>query len=327
MVILNEALTLENLERHLGLPVKEHVSRKEKEEIETAKEEMEEEIAEQRLKSSPTSFLDFFENEIKKLEMAKVSLNRKDYALKELKKFKRIRRFEDLTVRNIMRFDDHLDNGERARTTIWNIHKNVHTYVLKAWKYGYIDGDPYAKCDIDHGQHKERKPLNEAELLKLIKHPFEGTDAEIRDLFIFSAYTGLAYADTMLFRYSRMTDEYNGQTFIDGNRLKTGSNFYTPILPHAMDVLKKYGYNLPYYTNQACNKHLREIREACGIKKKMTFHIARHSFATLCLSYDIPIEQLAKMMGHKDIKVTQIYAKIMHNTIMKTTKKVVKDML
>ena len=131
------------------------------------------------------------------------------------------------------------------------------------------------------------------------------------------AYTGLAYCDMSVVNYQTMTEEHSDYTYIDGSLLKTGSNFFTPILPPAMDVLKKYDYKLPVISNQKMNDYLFLLKERLNINKKVTCHIARHSFATLVLTYDIPMENLKRMLGHKNIAVTQIYGKILKSNVEK----------
>ena len=112
-----------------------------------------------------------------------------------------------------------------------------------------------------------------------------------------------------------MVEQIGDMYYIDGSRLKTGSNFFTPILPPAMEILEKYNYTLPKISNQKANDYLHIIESRLGINKPITFHVARHSFATLALTHDIPIEKVARMLGHKDIKTTQIYAKILKSTV------------
>ena len=82
-----------------------------------------------------------------------------------------------------------------------------------------------------------------------------------------------------------------------------------------MEVLKKYDYQLPKISNQKANDYLHVIQMEMHFNQKLTFHVARHSFATLALSHDVPIENVARMLGHRDIKTTQIYAKILRTSI------------
>lgn len=136
-------------------------------------------------------------------------------------------------------------------------------------------------------------------------------------LLIFAAYTGMAYSDVQRFNFEEMTHRIGHLYYIDSERLKTGTEFYTPILKPAMDVLKKYDFKLPRITNQKANDYLHVIEIQCGFKKSLTFHLARHSFATLALAHDVPIEDISRMLGHRDIKTTQIYCKILKTTIQR----------
>ncbi len=112
-----------------------------------------------------------------------------------------------------------------------------------------------------------------------------------------------------------MTKKVGKMYYIDGSRIKTETKFFTPILSPAMAVLKKYDYQLPKISNQKANDYLHVIQMEMHFRQKLTFHVARHSFATLALSHDVPIENVARMLGHQDIKTTQIYAKILRTSI------------
>ncbi len=112
----------------------------------------------------------------------------------------------------------------------------------------------------------------------------------------------------------------DGKQWVIINRQKTGIRSAIPILPRAISILNKYNYKLPVCTNQRMNGYLKEIADLCNIKKTLTTHIARHTFATtITLSKGVPIETVSKMLGHSDIRTTQIYAKV-------TDRKVAQDM-
>lgn len=111
-------------------------------------------------------------------------------------------------------------------------------------------------------------------------------------------------------------DEASGMYFIDGKRLKTKTDYFTPILAPAMAVLKKNDYKLLKISNQKANDHLHTIEEKLGITHPMTCHIARHTFATLCLNHGAGMENVSKMLGHTNIKTTQRYAKVLQSSII-----------
>jgi len=144
---------------------------------------------------------------------------------------------------------------------------------------------------------------------------------QVKDIFLFSCFTGLAYADVKKLSRKNIAIGVDGDRWIYINRTKTDTRSNIPILPIASYLLEKYEDHpqvvnqeklLPILSNQKMNSYLKEIADACGINKELTFHIARHTFATtVTLSNGVPIESVSKMLGHKNLKTTQHYAKIL----------------
>jgi integrase len=149
--------------------------------------------------------------------------------------------------------------------------------------------------------------------------------AQVRDIFVFCCYTGLAYADVEKLTREEITTGIDGEKWIWTNRQKTDSATRVPLLPPALEILDRYkddlqcadkGRLLPVLTNQKMNSYLKEIADACGITKKMTFHTARHTFATtVTLTNGVPIETVSKMLGHRNLKTTQHYARILEKKV------------
>lgn len=232
----------------------------------------------------------------------------KQVVIDAVKTYGKLKTYGDLTPKNILAFDRWLHNGERSDVTIYGYHKRLKKWVGELARLDEIPRNPYKIVSVTRGKSKERQPLLESELKKMRDYPFDGKLERVRDLFIFSAYTGLAFCDAQNFDYQSMTVKEGDLVFIDGNRIKTDTKFFTPILAPAMEVLKKYDFKLPKISNQKANDYLHLIQAQLGIKKNLTFHVARHSFATLALAHDVPIENVARMLGHEDIRTTQIYA-------------------
>ena len=294
MVFLGEEMTLANLNSKLG------ITKKEKNEVDVN-----------------GSFVDYMTEAIKKEQIQKSTRTSREVILTGLIEFGRIKTFADLTPNNLRDFDTWLRDGTRCDITVAKYHKVVHRYVRQVFERGIIDRDPYNSVTYPRGRYKERRPLTEEELNLIRSLNLPPKEDRVRDLFIFSAYTGLAFCDMMLFDFSTMTEKHGDLVYIDGNRLKTGSNFFTPIYKPAMDVLVKYNYRLPRISNQKGNDYLHLIESRANLHKNLTFHLARHTFATISLSHDIPVENLARMLGHKDIKTTQHYAKILKSTVQR----------
>lgn len=266
------------------------------------------------------SFINYMKDQVAAESIADGTRAHKLSTIAALEEFGKIRTFADLTPANLWAFDQYLRaQDDKGDYTIWHsYHKKIRMYIHQLKAAGMIPADPYEPISslIPRGKNKERRPLSEAEIKLILNASLSGMLEKARDLFIFQAYTGLSYGDAMVFDYKKHTEVNNGYVYIDGSRLKTGSCFFTPILPPAMDVLKKYGYRAPKISNQEANVSLHLLEPMLGINKKITTHVARHSFATLALTYGISIETLARMLGHHDIRITQIYAKILKKNVV-----------
>lgn len=168
--------------------------------------------------------------------------------------------------------------------------------------------------------------LTEHEINKVATKKFNsGRLSQIRDVFLFCCYTGPAFADVEKLKPSEIGIGIDGGKWIFTNRQKTDTLSRIPLLPLAVDILEKYQGHptivnsnrvLPVISNQKYNEYLKEIAGICGIHKKMTSHTARHTFATtITLSNGVPMESVSKMLGHKNIKTTQHYAKVLDKKI------------
>ncbi|WP_118953365.1 site-specific integrase [Taibaiella helva] len=172
----------------------------------------------------------------------------------------------------------------------------------------------------------ERDILDEQEIMLLYKKylPVERL-AEIRDCYLFMVFTGYAYKDAQLLRPENVTKFFDGEDWIMKNREKTWCRENVPLLPIAKEIIERYrnhplcqlnGTLLPIKSNQKFNAYLKEITEICNIKKNLTTHTARHTFATtITLANGVPLETVSALLGHKSIRTTQIYAKIVARKI------------
>ena len=269
--------------------------------------------------NTPNGFIEFMLDQMDNEEFAPGTRKHKKVAIDAVRRFGRLNNFKQLIPENVKAFDDFLHKEtERTLTTINNYHKILRKYTQLAFLLGFIRTDPYKHplCKFSRGISKERRPLTEDELIRLRKlNDLPKKLERARDLFIFCAYTGLSYSDSQIFDFNTMTEKQGDLYFIDGKRIKTGNKFFTPILPPAMEILKKYGYEVPKLSNQKANDYLHDIEARMKLNKPMTVHVARHSFATLLLANDVPMENVGRMLGHTNIKTTQIYAHILKTTI------------
>ena len=299
MLALGTPLTIENFNKSIG----KDSSQKMKEDLTTSK---------------PGTFIAFMYDELHTEHIERRTTQAREVVYRSLLAFGHIKKFDDLTPANILEYHKWLQrDGNRKATTLKHYHKRLHRYVIKAFEYGYIDRDPYKSVKIPTGQYEEKQPLNESEINLLRSLRLPNKEEKARDLFIFSCFTGLCYCDAQAFDFKTMVEKKGDLYYIIGERIKTGTNFYTPILGPAMEILEKYNYRLPRMSNQKLNDYLHLVESRARLNKKLTSHLARHTFATWVLSHDVPVEDLARMLGHKDVRTTQHYAKILPSTIQR----------
>jgi len=207
---------------------------------------------------------------------------------------------------------------------------NFKKIVLACVKKRWLASDPFV--DFKFKKNKVKKlALSGAELRRLEEKVFSiDRISQVRDIFLFSCYTGLAYIDAKQLKPSDIGQGVDGDLWILSSRQKTEGETNIPLLPKALEILAKYKHHpqcqnsgavLPMLSNQKMNSYLKEIADLCGIEKPLTYHIARHTFATtVTLVNKVPIETVSKMLGHASIKQTQDYAKIVEEKISEDMK-------
>lgn len=211
-----------------------------------------------------------------------------------------------------------------SQNTTYKCMKFFKQVINKGIRAGLIFVDPFNGYKISC-ERVDRGFLSEDELAKMMAKTFGSKRLEqVRDIFIFACFTGLAYIDLANLRVDNIQKMFDGRLWIVTHRQKTNTKVTVPLLPPALKILKKYegqfldGQLLPIITNQKLNCYLKEIAEICEINKNLTFHLARHTFATtMTLGKGVPIESVSKMLGHTNIQTTQIYARITNDKISK----------
>ncbi len=197
--------------------------------------------------------------------------------------------------------------------------------VSLAFKMEWLDKDPFIKFEAKY-EKKERGFLTLEELQSIENKVFMIQRLQlIKDLFVFSCYTGLSYGDVMNLTTDNICKGIDGKQWIYSKREKTNVPVKIPILSKALDIIKKYESHpnrinkqtlFPTISNQKLNSYLKEIADVCSIQKNLTFYIARHTFATtVTLSNGVPIETVSKLLGHSKITTTQIYAKVIERKV------------
>ena len=212
-----------------------------------------------------------------------------------------------------------------GNNTVMKHIERLRKMVSLAFKMEWIDKDPFVKFEAKY-EKKERGFLTELELERIETKSFTIKRLElIKDLFVFSCYTGLSYGDVMQLTSKDLCLGIDGKLWIYAQREKTNIPVKIPILQIPLDIINKYKTQpntedkqtlFPTISNQKLNSYLKEIADVCTINKNLTFHMARHTFATtVMLSNGVPIETVSKLLGHTKLSTTQIYARVVETKI------------
>lgn len=245
-----------------------------------------------------------------------------DVALSELT-YKFIIDFERYLQR-FQRLDHHKKLGNNG---VMKHMERLRKMVNLAAKFDWIDKDPFSKYKL-HFNKIERGYLIQEELSKIqVKDFCVERLQSVRDMFIFCCYTGLAYVDMLNLTAANVVKGIDGGYWLNTHRQKTNTVVKVPLLPQALALIEKYRTHpkasneqrlFPVISNQRMNGYLKEIAYICGITKNLTFHLARHTFATtVTLSNGVPIESVSSMLGHTSIRTTQVYAKVVEEKLSK----------
>jgi len=197
--------------------------------------------------------------------------------------------------------------------------------LTMAYHHEWIDKDPFIRFKSSYVKNRrEFLAQYELEQLEDFSSSLERLDI-VKDMFLFACYTGLSYIDVAKLNIDNIETDLDGQQWIKTKRQKTSIELRIPLLNKARRILLKYqdhprvsGRNrlLPTISNQKTNSYLKEISDFCGIKKNLTFHVARHTFATtVTLTNGVPIETVSKLLGHTKLATTQIYARVIDQKV------------
>ena len=273
--------------------------------------------------------------QIKQLEgkqYALATITRYDTALKHVQSFIKYNyRVNDLLLNKINHkfitdFEFYLLNVKNQdHNTALKYIKNFKKIIKIALDNDWLLKDPFSRFKRSF-KAVEREILTQEEIDTIIIKELNIPRLDmVRDIFLFSCYTGLAYADVKLLSKNDIVIGLNGEKVIHIKRKKTNTVSKIPLLPYAETIINKYENNpivlnsgtlLPVKSNQKLNAYLKELTDVCGIKKKITFHTARHTFATtITMANGVSTESISKMLGHKSLRTTQHYAKILDITV------------
>ena len=268
----------------------------------------------------------------------------KDYALITVRRYESCKRYlaeliklkydkEDLPLSEIngelvRAFEFYLKTEKECQqNTVIRYMKCLKKITNLALANEWITKDPFIGIKF-HEKEVIREFLTMDELLTIYNKEFSlDRITVVRDVFTFAAFTGLAFIDVQQLSAEHIVQDNNGNYWIRKPRQKTKNMCNIPLLDIPMQILEKYKSHptcqkknvlLPVPCNQKMNSYLKEIADLCGISKCLTTHTARHSYATsVCLANGVSIENVAKMLGHSNIKMTQHYARVLDSSIFK----------
>ena len=213
--------------------------------------------------------------------------------------------------------------------SVHNYHKNLKALLKRAVDFGKIQQNPYdnLRGKFAKGEKENIEFLTEQEMkaVENLDLPADSMLAKARDLFVFQMYTGLAYSDSQAFDISLY--KFDGQRWIrTGERIKTGVPYVSNLLPPVIKVLEKYNMRTPQIDNADYNHLLKAIGLMAGITVRMHSHLARHTFATFMLRNGVPIQNVSRMLGQKNIQQTMRYAKVLAEDVHDDFDRIAKEM-
>ncbi|MET3981991.1 site-specific recombinase XerD [Mucilaginibacter sp. UYP25] len=265
-------------------------------------------------------------------EYAQGTADRYETSLKHTQAFLKWKyKVDDINIEGInhefiMSYDFYLRSERKcANNSTVKYMKNFKKIILMCIDNGWLDKDPFIKYK-PKVKVVARDYLTKEELATMATKSYSSLRIEqVKDIFIFCCYTGLAYIDVKQLKRSEIIKGIDGQQWIYTTRQKTNTASRIPLLTQALQIIQKYEHHpecadldkvLPVLSNQKMNSYLKEIADVCGITKELTFHIARHTFATsVTLANGVSIESVSKMLGHKNMRTTQHYAKILDSKV------------
>lgn len=223
---------------------------------------------------------------------------------------------EEITKGKCREFVEYLHRKYKNSTYTGMLHrfKSMLTYAVEN---NLLESNPFSGIKIKKQEVViETITEEEYERIKALDLSWCERLERVRDLFCFSCGTGLSYSDTQNLHLNDFNTNENGQIYIQKGRQKTGIPYTVVVLPDALAVAQKYGYNIPKISNQKINSYLKEIQDLAKVKTNLTFHKSRHFYARMLLNkYHFSLEITARCLGHSSTNLTRHYAKMFSSTV------------
>lgn len=281
------------------------------------------------------SMLNWIEDQLPLLGLKEGTMKHYRTLLLRLREYELLTNWHDLTTENLYKWNAWLhglkgwDGKPISDAAVYNYHKCLKALISRACRMGIVTSNPYERLrgEFRRGDRETVEYLTEDEMQRIASLELvPGSQLEkARDLFVFQMWTGLAYSDAQNFDIRRYKLEDGVLTYV-GERIKTGVNYVSRLLPPAVAILEKYGMQTPKIGNADYNHLLKGIGIAAGIHTPLHSHMARHSFATYMLNNDVSLDSVSVMLGHTNTVQTRRYAKTLAKTVKDDFDKIAEKM-
>ena len=286
--------------------------------------------------------VEWFWSQIPLLKLKPGTRKRYGTLLNRLSEYSGLKTWGDVTVEGIYNFDAWLharrkmpsgvcagqggNNGELiSDAAVYNYHKCLKALLRRAVRMGKIEKTPYDSMqgEFSKGDNENTEYLTDDEMAAFESlKPVRGSEmAKAHDLFMWQLHTGMSYGDTQAFDFSQCR-QVNGRWTLIAQRVKTGVGYVVMLDDVCEAILTRYDNRLPVLSNQQYNHCLKALGMAAGISTPLHSHLARHSFATLMLRRDVPIQNVSRMLGHRRVSQTERYAKVLPDSVFADFEKV-----
>lgn len=277
-------------------------------------------------KADVATFMEWVHDQIPHLRLADGTMKHYRTVEKRLNEFGKFRKWSDITIEYIYMWDSFVHGLKKegkdefiSDATTYVYHKCLKALLNRAVEFGKLDRNPYdrLKGRFKRGEKESVEYMTEEQMKMVVDlHPLDGTQmAKVRDLFVFQMFTGLAYSDAQAFDVKNYHQD--GEVYVaNGQRIKTGVPYISVLLPPVVDVLERNNWKVPKISNQKYNALLKTMGAMLGIEG-MHSHLARHTFATYMLANESKVQNVMRMLGHKNIAQTMRYAKVLVQDVRK----------
>lgn len=269
-----------------------------------------------RVFGTKDSFLIFMHKRIYERPIAESTRKAHISIYNTLRNWGHIRQFSDITDANIKLWDDLSHKNAQKAKSVWNYHKILKIYCRDAKRFGYINANPYDSMKFKRNESPGHRFITNEEIEKIKSLRLtEKALIDARLCFLFQCYTSLSYSDMQKFDMGSVRS-IGGKLRLRSLRVKTNEMYNITLIKAAVSILEECNFILPIQDLHFYNRNLQTIQYRAGISTHLTSHVGRHTFATsIALKHKMPIEVLQKVMGHESIRTTQIYAKVLQESV------------